>query len=230
MSELKDRLLKQLETDYLENAKDCLKIYEALEKLNRGSVPGDQWMSLVNVQHLEAYPNYIRVYSPSDIGYIFLKGLKGEIKTFTLTLAKAREVYPKVSKEFKRELEDTFGIENLVLSFRELIKTYEDTCEIIGVMPEIDCDSKSELARLKLIRIYEASNVLNHWKFAPLKAQLGFYPSFILEKGKIVFHEMCSNMISFSSDPKLCCGLKEDAYYIGTHFIDLYRDYLLPEF
>lgn len=97
-------------------------------------------------------------------------------------------------------------------------------------MPEIDCDSKSELARLKLIRIYEASNVLNHWKFAPLKAQLGFYPSFILEKGKIVFHEMCSNIISFSSDSKLCCGSKEDAYYIGTHFIDLYRDYLLPEF
>lgn len=125
--------------------------------------------------------------------------------------------------------EDTFGIENLVLSFRELIKTYENACEIIEVMPEIDCDSKSELARLKLIRIYEASNVLNHWKFAPLKAQLGFYPSFILEKGKIVFHEMCSNIISFSSDPKLCCGSKEDAYYIGTHFIDLYRDYLLPE-
>lgn len=49
MNELKDRLLKQLETDYLENAKDCLKIYEALEKLNRGSVPSDQWMSLVNV-------------------------------------------------------------------------------------------------------------------------------------------------------------------------------------
>lgn len=36
--------------------------------------------------------------------------------------------------------------------------------------------------------------------------------------------------VSFSSDPKLCCGSKEDAYYIGTHFIDLYRDYLLPEF
>lgn len=152
------------------------------------------------------------------------------MKTFTLTLAEAREVYPKVSKEFKSKLEDTFGIENLVLSFRESIKTYEDACKIIKVMPEIDCDSKSELARLKLIRIYEASNVLNnHWKFAPLKDRSGFYPSFILEKGEIVFHAICSNIISFSNDPKLCCGLKEDVYYIGTHFIDLYRNYLLLE-
>lgn len=153
------------------------------------------------------------------------------MKTFTLTLAEAREIYPKVSKEFKSRLEDAFGVENLVLSFSKLVKTYRDACEIIKVMPEIDCDRKSELARLKLIRIYKASNVLNnHWKFAPLESQSGFYPSFTLEKREIVFHEICSNMIHLSNDPELCCGLKEDAYYIGTRFIDLYRDYLLPEF
>lgn len=230
MSELKDRLLKQLETDYLENAKDCLKIYEALEKLNRGSVPSDQWMSLVNVQHLEAYPNYIRVYSPSDIGYIFLKGLKGEIKTFTLTLAEAREVYPKVSKEFKRELEDTFGIENLVLSFRELIKTYEDACEITGSVPDIEYDDRSELARLKLIQIYKASNILNdNWKLTPLGTQCAFYPSFMWKEGKLVCGDICHTLYGVSYDPKLCCGKEDDAFYIGTHFIDLYRDYLLLE-
>lgn len=215
MSELKDRLLKQLETDYLENAKDCLKIYEALEKLNRGSVPSDQWMSLVNVQHLEAYPNYIRVYSPSDIGYIFLKGLKGEIKTFTLTLAEAREVYPKVSKEFKRELEDTFGIENLVLSFRELIKTYEDACEITGSVPDIEYDDRSELARLKLIQIYKASNILNdNWKLTPLGTQCAFYPSFMWKEGKLVCGDICHTLYGVSYDPKLCCGKEDDAFYI----------------
>ena len=36
MSEFKDRLLKQLETDYSENARDCLKIYEAIKKLMEG--------------------------------------------------------------------------------------------------------------------------------------------------------------------------------------------------
>lgn len=33
MSELKDRLLKQLETDYSEDARDCLKIYETLSEI-----------------------------------------------------------------------------------------------------------------------------------------------------------------------------------------------------
>ena len=43
MSELKDRLLKQLETDYSEDARGCLKIYEAIKKLNGGSIiPSDQ--------------------------------------------------------------------------------------------------------------------------------------------------------------------------------------------
>ena len=32
MSELKDRLLKQLETDYSEDVRDCLKIYETIIK------------------------------------------------------------------------------------------------------------------------------------------------------------------------------------------------------
>lgn len=53
MSELKDRLLKQLETDYSEDARGCLKIYEAIKKLNGGSIPSDQWMVLSRVQHLE---------------------------------------------------------------------------------------------------------------------------------------------------------------------------------
>ena len=46
MSELKDRLLKQLETDYSEDARNCLKIYETIKKLNGGSIPSDQWMVL----------------------------------------------------------------------------------------------------------------------------------------------------------------------------------------
>ncbi len=34
MSEFKDRLLKQLETSYSENARECLEIYEALADKN----------------------------------------------------------------------------------------------------------------------------------------------------------------------------------------------------
>lgn len=64
MSELKDRLLKQLETDYSENARDCLKIHEAIKKLNGGSIiPSDQWMVLSRVQYLGTHIDPMRVYS-----------------------------------------------------------------------------------------------------------------------------------------------------------------------
>lgn len=89
MSELKDRLLKQLETDYSEDARDCLKIYEAVKKLNGGSIPSDQWMVLSRVQHLGTHIDSMRVYSPSEIGYVFLKGLErnDEMKTLLITEA-----------------------------------------------------------------------------------------------------------------------------------------------
>ena len=144
MSELKDRLLKQLETDYSEDARNCLKIYEAVKKLNGGSIPSDQWMVLSRVQHLGTHIDSMRVYSPSKIGYVFLKGLErnDEMKTLPITEAEARMIYPNTSGEFKKKLEDVFGIERLTLSFQGLVKTYEDSCEITGSVPDIEEDIK----------------------------------------------------------------------------------------
>jgi hypothetical protein len=63
------------------------------------------------------------------------------------------------------------------------VKTYEDACEITGSVPDIECDNRSELARLKLIQIYKASNILNNnWKLTPLGTQCAFYPSFTWRK------------------------------------------------
>ena len=205
MSELKDRLLKQLETDYSEDARNCLKIYETIKKLNGGSIPSDQWMVLSRVQHLGTHIDPMRVYSPSEIG-------------------------SSISGEFKKKLEDIFGIERLTLNFQDLVKTYEDACEITGSVPDIEYDDRSELARLKLIQIYKASNILNdNWKLTPLGTQCAFYPSFMWKEGKLVCGDICHTLYGVSYDPKLCCGKEDDAFYIGTHFIDLYRDYLLLE-
>lgn len=91
-------------------------------------------------------------------------------------------------------------------------------------------DDRSELARLKLIQIYKASNILNdNWKLTPLGTQCAFYPSFMWKEGKLVCGDICHTLYGVSYDPKLCCGKEDDAFYIGTHFIDLYRDYLLLE-
>ena len=174
----------------------------------------------------------MRVYSPSEIDYVFLKGLEkdNKMKTLLITETEARIIYSNTSGEFKKKLEDTFGIERLILSFQDLVKTYEDACEITGSVPDIECDDRSELARLKLIQIYKASNILNdNWKLTPLGTQCAFYPSFTWKKGKLVCGDICHTLYSVSYDPKLCCGKREDAFYIGTRFIDLYMDYLLPE-
>ena len=152
------------------------------------------------------------------------------MKTLLITETEARMIYSSISGEFKKKLEDTFGIERLTLSFQELVKTYEDACEITGSVPDIECDDRSELARLKLIQIYKASNILNdNWKLTPLGTQCAFYPSFTWKKGKLVCGDICHTLYSVSYDTKLCCGKEDDAFYIGTHFIDLYRDYLISE-
>lgn len=78
MSKLKDRLLKQLETDYSEDARDCLIIYEALEEINDGRVPSDQWLVLTKVQFAGPSLDFARIYTPSEVGYIFLEGLRKE--------------------------------------------------------------------------------------------------------------------------------------------------------
>lgn len=150
------------------------------------------------------------------------------MKVLSITEAEARMIYSSISGEFKKKLEDIFGIERLTLSFQDLVKTYEDACEITGSVPDIEYDDRSELARLKLIQIYKASNILNdNWKLTPLGTQCAFYPSFMWKEGKLVCGDICHTLYGVSYDPKLCCGKEDDAFYIGTHFIDLYRDYLL---
>lgn len=59
--------------------------------------------------------------------------------------------------------------------------------------------------------------------------ECAFYPSFMWKEGKLVCGDICHTLYGVSYDPKLCCGKEDDAFYIGTHFIDLYRDYLLLE-
>ena len=85
MSELKDRLLKQLETDYSEDARDCLIIYEALEEINDGRVPSDQWLVLTKVQFEGPSLDFARIYAPSRIGHVFLKGLKKKENEYIYT-------------------------------------------------------------------------------------------------------------------------------------------------
>ena len=68
-----DRLQKQLQTEYKQDAEDCLKIYNHLQETT-GAVWNSNWTPLVDTI-FKGYPSDKRRFKPTNIGYIFLKGL-----------------------------------------------------------------------------------------------------------------------------------------------------------
>lgn len=74
MGKLYDRLQEQLQSDeYKKEAEDCLKIYEKLKEIDDGKVWESSFYVLVYVTYIMTYPR-IKVYRPTKIGYLFLKG------------------------------------------------------------------------------------------------------------------------------------------------------------
>ena len=69
-----ERLQKQLETEYKQDAEDCLKIYNKLKELDKGSVWSSKWNILVDIT-FKGYPSDERTFKPTPIGHIFLKGI-----------------------------------------------------------------------------------------------------------------------------------------------------------
>ena len=78
MGKLLDRLEKQLETEYKQDAEDCIKIYNKIKEIHNGHVWQSDWSPLVSTKFEGSYPNSKRIFKPTSVGYIFLKGLKNE--------------------------------------------------------------------------------------------------------------------------------------------------------
>lgn len=74
MGKVTDYLNKQLKTEYKQDAKDCLKIYNKLLELDGKSVWSSQWQLLVDTK-FKGFPSDDRTFKPNKIGYIFLKGI-----------------------------------------------------------------------------------------------------------------------------------------------------------
>lgn len=73
MGKLLDSLNRQLKTDHKKDAEDCIKIYDKLKEQSNGHVWSSEWNVLTNASFEGVYPNYRRIYKPSNIGYAFLK-------------------------------------------------------------------------------------------------------------------------------------------------------------
>lgn len=79
MGKLYNNLQKQLKIEeYKKDAEDCLKIYKKLEEMSGGHVWESEWLILVKTTFTGLQPCAKRIYKPSEIGYVFLKGIKGE--------------------------------------------------------------------------------------------------------------------------------------------------------
>lgn len=79
MGKLFDRLQKQLKTEYRQDAKDCIEIYNKLIELDSGHVWDSKWRLLADVR-FKGFSSDERRYLPSEVGYIFLKGIGHEEK------------------------------------------------------------------------------------------------------------------------------------------------------
>ncbi len=77
MGKLLDRLNKQLKTEYKQDAKDCLIIYNKLKEMQDGHVWESAWNPLVTTI-FKGFPSDERRFKPTEIGYIFLKGLENK--------------------------------------------------------------------------------------------------------------------------------------------------------
>lgn len=73
MGKLLERLNKQLETEYKQDAEDCLKIYNYLIETT-GHCWNSEWSPLVQTI-FKGFPSDERRFKPTNIGYIFLNGL-----------------------------------------------------------------------------------------------------------------------------------------------------------
>ncbi len=75
MGKLLYNLNNQLNSEYKKEAEDCLLIYNTIKEAT-GHIWESDWNPLVKCWSIGIYPNSIRFYKPSELGKIFLRGIK----------------------------------------------------------------------------------------------------------------------------------------------------------
>ena len=82
MGKLMNYLQKQLKSEdakLKKDAEDCIKIYEKLKEISNGSVWSSNWNQLIQYK-FKGLLSDERIYYPTKIGYIFLKGIEDKKK------------------------------------------------------------------------------------------------------------------------------------------------------
>jgi len=136
MGKLYDRLQKQLKSEeHKKDAEDCLKIYDKLKEMSDGRVWESDWNTLTKVTFEGTYPNSVRIYKPSPMGYTFLKGIEEKKEreagvryisvqmSIMSHLSDAQEIY----SIWKHDCDATVMANNKINFAKQLVLTYSDT-------------------------------------------------------------------------------------------------------
>lgn len=139
----------------------------------------------------------------------------------------AKRLYDQSPDWFKAKLIEEFGADTFVKNDFENIKTFEDACKLLNIIPEsvtTKKDTPDEAAYKQLKIIIEAIN--KDWKPDWNNAsQRKWFPWFeVLSSGFGFSYSDCSYGGSDASvGSRLCFESEDKANYAGEQFLELYR-------
>ncbi|MFV0311414.1 MAG: hypothetical protein ACK5KN_07165 [Dysgonomonas sp.] len=157
------------------------------------------------------------------------------MKTLQLTENEARKLYRTSNPEWQEVLERNFGADFFSQSVTDRIKTYEDACNDLGEKP-IDENTltklglnKNDIAYMKLATIARALNEgwvakvydnANRW--SPWFVHNGSPAAFAFDGSG--YADACARA---GSGSRLALKSEKLANYMGTQFLDLWREFIV---
>jgi hypothetical protein len=157
------------------------------------------------------------------------------MKTLQIEEGKARSIYKTASSELKIMLEDTFGKEFFSQKVTERIKTYEDACKELGILPIKESVlasngfTKDEIVYRKIKTITEALNEgwKPNWNDADQKKWIPWFRT--NSSAGFVFSNTYYDysIASAGCGLRLCFKSDELATYAGKQFTELYKEFIL---
>ena len=148
--------------------------------------------------------------------------------------SEARKLYLTATPEFKQMLETSFGKEFFSTKITDRIKTYEDACAELGIVPQLEV-TLNELGFtpdvINLRKIKTITEALNEgWKPDWNDSnQYKYYPWFKMSSGGFVFSVTTYDYsCAYAGNASRLCYKSSDlAKYAGEQFTKLYSDYIL---
>lgn len=145
--------------------------------------------------------------------------------TLPVEKTKAITAFRNADERGKTLLSDLFGKEVFNQKITDRVRSYEDACEVLEMVPEyFGNDSKDEIAYKKLKVIVRALNEgwTPDWSNSN---QYKYYPWFCMgAKFRFDYYAVISGSSTMGS--RLCVKSSELANYLGEQFTALYNDFL----